>query len=46
MSQSPLTPRDIENIYNYLMSSDLSDELKYNFIMTQEIGLSDEQKKI
>jgi hypothetical protein len=44
MSQSSLTPEDIENIYNYLIASDLSDELKYNIIMTQEIGLSDKQK--
>ena len=44
MSQITVTPRDIEDIYNYLLQSNLSDELKINIIMTQEIGLSDKQK--
>lgn len=40
-----VTNEQIQDIYNELLTSSLSPSQKYNFIMTPQIGLSDDQKK-
>jgi hypothetical protein len=41
-----VTNEQIQDIYNELLTSSLSPSQKYNFIMTPQIGLSDDQKKV
>ena len=40
-----VTNEQIQDIYNELLTGSLSPSQKYNFIMTPQIGLSDDQKK-